>query len=143
MAPPDTIQLEGGTSRTSGISSQSITAGSNYLGSAIDNSSNLDMFADIEIEWSCATAPTADKNLELYLLYAQDGTNYEDGDSSTDPKVAPAGVAPAYADTATHRKVIRRVKVEPQKLKILIKSELDQDATVSVNVQTYNGRIAD
>jgi hypothetical protein len=143
MALPDTFALTVGVSRASGITSASLTAGANYLGSAIDNSTNLDLYADIEIVWSCSLTPTADAVLEVYLLYSLDGTNYEDGSTSVDPKAPMAGAAPVYADTATHRYLIRGVSLEPLAFKALVKSEINQAATVTVNIITYREQVVD
>lgn len=149
MALPDVFQLTSASSRTSGLSAVSIAIGSNYLGAAIDNASNLDLQADVELVWSCGTAPTADKVLEVYLLYALDGTNYEDGAGNgtgtgdVDPKAPLIGAAPVYANTSSHRYLIRGVPLEPLPFKVLVKSELDQAATVTVNVKTYREQVVD
>ena len=149
MALPDSFQLTAASSRTSGISDASIIAGANYLGAAINNASNLDLQADVELAWSCGTSPTADKVLEVYLLYALDGTNYEDGagngtgSGDVDPKAPMIGAVPVYANTSGHRYLIRGVPLEPLSFKVLVKSELDQTATVTVNVKTYKQQVAD
>ncbi len=144
MPLPDTIRLTAGTTRSSGIASASVAAGSNYLGNVIDNAANLDAYASIEIVWQCIGAPSADKVLEVYLLYAMNGSDYEDGDGDgtgsgdVDPKSPLVGVAPISTDANTHRYLIRNIPLEPYPVKVLLKSGSDQPAVCSVNVTTYN-----
>jgi hypothetical protein len=131
------------TSRTSGISSESISAGANNLGDEVDNSSNKDRFASFSLIFTCATAPTAGKVMELYIVYAIDGTNYEAGDATpTDPVKIRAGVFPARNVTAAQRVNLTNVPLAPFKLKCLLKSELDQNATsVTMQMYTHNEEI--
>lgn len=143
MALPDSIGALGGTTRTSGIAAAAIASGANYLGSAIDNATNLDDIADIEIVWAYATAPTASKTLSLHLLYAMDGTNYEEGagDGTGTGDVDPlacteiTAISPA-ADTSTHRKFIS-VDIAPYACKLLVRNvDTAQEAAVTVNIKT-------
>lgn len=143
MALPDYIGPVAGTSRTSGISSASVATTANYLGSAIDNATNLDSIADIEFVWSYATAPTANTSLRLYILYAFDGTNYEEGagdgtgtgDVDPLPHCLIRSVSPP-ADTSAHRACFS-VPIEPYKFKLLVMNvDTGQTATVTVNVKT-------
>ena len=143
MSLPDVMQLTTGAIRTSGINAASVAAGANCLGSVIDNSSNLDFHADVELVWSCSTAPTADRVLEVYLLYALDGTNFEDGDASTDPRAPVMGAVPVFANTSVHRFLVRGIPLEPLAFKVLVKSRLDQAATITVNIKTYREQVVD
>jgi hypothetical protein len=149
MTLPDTIRLTSGMSRSSGISSASIVAGSNYLGVSIDNAVNQDVYASVEVVWQCGTAPTADAVIEVYLLYAMDGSNYEDGagtgtgSGDVDPKTPIVGAVPVYADTAAHRHLVRNIPLEPYPMKVLLKSEIDQTAVCTVNMKTYNDQTVD
>ena len=144
MTLPDTIKHSGGTSRTTGIASQSISAGANYLGSEIDNSSNLDTEANIEVLITCSTAPTANKTVEIYLLYAIDGTNYEDGGVSVDPTKVPVGIVAARNVTGAQRLTIEGVRLQPYKCKVLLKSELDQTSqTTTVLLYSHNPTVID
>ncbi|MEA3226024.1 MAG: hypothetical protein U9Q07_08745 [Planctomycetota bacterium] len=125
------------TARTSGISAQSVAAGANYLGSEIDNETNLDQFAAIELTMTPGVAPTAGKVVELYILYAIDGTNYEQGGTSDDPARGPDAVFPAEASTSAQA-TTKHVRLRPFKFKLLVKSELDQEATITVKLETFN-----
>lgn len=130
------------TSRTSGISSESINAGANNLGGEIDNGTNKDRFASLDLTFSCASAPTANTVWEVYVLYAIDGTNYEDGGSSVDPPKNPVGTIAARAVTGAQRQTLMNVPILPFKFKLLLKSELDQNATsVTMLCYTHNEEI--
>jgi len=142
MALPDTLTFTTPTSRTTGISSASLTVGARLLGSEIDNENTGDTLADIWIEWTCSSAPTAGQVIEVYLLYAR-GTSYEDGDTSIDPKAPVIGVVPVYADTNTHRLCLRQRSLLPRKFKILLKSGLSVSATVTVYCDTYRVQVVD
>lgn len=131
-----------GTSRSSGIASASVQNTKAYIGSAIDNATNLDAYADIEIVWAYGTNPTASKNLKVYLLYAEDGTNYEEGAGDGSTVTAPLeaclvdAVSPA-ADTNTHRKLFPAIPIAPYKFKPLVYNlDTGQTATVTLNVFT-------
>jgi len=127
-----------GASRTTGISTASLNAGANLLGSAIDNATNKDRWLTCELTWTCTVASTAGKAVELYVLYAVDGTNYEDGDATpTDPA---KGMAAAFFDdggTGAQKQTVVSIPIMPFKFKLLLKSELDQNAT-SVTLLAYS-----
>jgi hypothetical protein len=131
------------TNRTSGIAAASIATAKAYLGGEIDNATNLDDVADIEITWSFATNPTAAKSLDIYLIVAHDGTNYEegagDGSSTTTLPLEScklASVSPT-ADTSTHRKSFRGIPLEPMKYKPLVyNNATGQTATVTLLIGT-------
>ena len=145
MALPDTIKHAGGSSRTTGIAAANIAAGANALGSEIDNSTNKDTECDIEVSITCGVAPTADKVMEVYILYALDGTNYEDGNAvgPVDPKKAPVGCVAVRAVTSAQKCVISGVPLRPYKFKVLLKSELDQTATTTVLLYSNNPQIVE
>lgn len=54
------------------------------VGTAIDNTSNLDQWAVAEIVLASLT-PTTGAWLQLFLVASSDGTNYSDAPSSTNP----------------------------------------------------------
>lgn len=128
------------TSRTTGISSASITAGANSLGSEIDNSTNKDRYCSFDLAWTCSTAAAANTVVELYAIYAIDGTNYEDGDATpTDPKKTRLGVFANRNVTTAQRATLTNIPIAPFKVKFLLKSELDQNATsVTLLAYTHN-----
>lgn len=124
---------------TSGISTQTISAGANYLGSEIDNTVNRYRYLALEAYYDATgTAPAADKTLEFYLIAALDGTNYEDGDATpTDPKIAPIHVF-ACRNVDINRQSAWHIPIPPCKFKILVKSELDQEVSLTVDAYAYS-----
>jgi hypothetical protein len=131
-----------GTSRTTGIAGDTIAAGSNEIGSAIDNDSNLDRFMDVELVWTCSVASNPSTIMELYILYSVDGTNYEDGSDSVDPFKPPAGTFIDDGGTGAQRQIIHGIPITPHKFKLLLKSELNQDASsVTLRAYTYNEEV--
>lgn len=137
-----TLMWSSTTSRTTGISAQNLNAGANILGSEIDNATNKDQWCDISAAFSCTSSPTDGTELEVYILYAADGTNYQDGDASpTDPKGGYVGSFVARNLTTTQRPAPIQVRLKPFKFKVLVKSELDQNITntsLTVELRTYN-----
>lgn len=134
----DTVKLEAASSRTSGISSQTIADGADFTGSAIDNSANLDAELNAEMVWSYGSAPTASKSVNLYLLYSKDGTNYE----PIDPKNQIASFSPP-TDTSTHRlMLVRGLMLLPKAFKLAAKNvDTGQTITLTVNAETFNYKV--
>jgi len=131
------------SARTSWIAAQAITTGANYLGSEIDNETNKDRYASVEILANFSSAPTAELVVMVYILYALDGTNYEDGDATpTDPKKGPVAVLPVRNATGNQRIAVRGIPLSPHKFKVLARNETDQTATTTVLVETYDETIA-
>ena len=145
MALPDTFPFTTPTNRSTGISAQAIAAGANYLGSEIDNSANLDTLCDIEVDYTPGVGPTAGDYIEAYLVYAQDGTNYEDGDATpTDPVKASVGIVRCFTDTTRRRFLISGVPLSQFKFKVLLKSEVAQSITVNaVTLKSYRLQVTD
>ena len=137
------IKWTSATARTTGISAASLAAGANLLSSAIDNSTNKDRFLALELQFTCSTAPSAGKAVEVYVLYSLDGTNYEDGDATpTDPAKGPNEAFLARAVTTAQRQTKVDIPISPFAFKILLKSELDQAASsVTLTAYTYNEEI--
>lgn len=125
-------------SRTTGIAAQAVAAGANYLGSEIDNTANLDTHLDIQIGVTCGTAPTANKTVEIYILLALNGTDYEQGNADpVDPTRPADALFVARAVTTAQVVTITGLQIPPAKFKILVKSELDQTASITVLAYGY------
>ena len=129
------------TSRTTGIAAPSLSAGANYLGSAIDNDTNKDRWLHLDIEMTHGSSPTANTVHEIYLIYAIDGTNYEDGGVSVDPSKNPTLLFAVKAQTTTQRQSFVNIPIAPFKFKILIKSEVSQTATPTILAYTSNEEV--
>lgn len=135
------IKWTAGTGRSTGIAAQGVAAGANFLGSEIDNAAHKDRFATLDVLLGFTVAPSAGKTMEVYLLYAADGTNYEDGSAAVDPPANPVGVFPVRNVTGNQRMSLCGVPLEPFRFKILCKSELDQTATATVLCYTHNEEV--
>lgn len=97
------------------------------LGSAFDNTiggggGDGYSFADVELVVTFGTNPTANTGIAVWFLGAPDGTNYEDGDSSTTPARLPDAVFPVRAVTTAQR-IVRRVYLPPGLLKPLLRND--------------------
>lgn len=93
------------------------------VSAAIDNASDLYKFADFEIY----TSQTGDLStyLSLYLLEAEDGTNYEETPSSPQVNTIPLaaqliGTAPLENASGFKRHILRGVVLPPRKFKIML-----------------------
>ncbi len=138
-----TVNWTAPASRTTGIAAETVAAGANFLGSEIDNEANKDRFCAINVLIdSTGAAFTVNKTLEVYILYDVTSSQYEDGGTSVDPKIAPVAVfaVPALA-TAIYQTAIN-IPLAPFAFKILIKSELDVEAAFTVLCETYNEAVA-
>jgi hypothetical protein len=83
---------------------------------AIDNTSNLDLFDDLELTVTYGTNPTANAPVEIYLIPSTDGTNYADsthpGPQSLRRLFLGAGhYKRAATDPARHAAASRQVQV--------------------------------
>lgn len=118
------------TNVTSPISGVTINSGAGNLGSEYDNETNRHQMASFSLAFQHGSAPTAGRLWLLYLLYAIDGTNYEDGDGSTQPRKRAAAVFPVRAVTTAQRVTVH-VPILPFKLKPLVWNGTDQNSSTS------------
>ena len=144
----NTVKWTTPSSRTTGISSATINAGENYLGSEIDNATNLDRYLDLYFTFSFASAPTANTVCEVYLLFEQADDVYEsgsgDGDgtpAAVDPMKVPVGFVTTKAQTGAQYAMLVSIPIPPRAFKILIKSEFNQNTSMTVLAYTYNEQI--
>ncbi len=91
--------------------------GSAILGTVavIDNTTNLDLWADFQLDVDFVSAPTANTTVDLYLLPSLDGTNYATGTATLVQYFA--GSFPMTATTAAFVASLMRVPLIPGKLK--------------------------
>ena len=125
------------TSRTTGIAAESIANGAGFVGSAIDNATNLDDTMDLQVTINCASAPVANTVLYVYLLLAIDGTNYEDGSTSLQPVKVPVASIPARAVTGAQVVSVSGIPIPPQPFKIMIWNAVGYAVTTTVLADTY------
>lgn len=138
MALPDVLKPTALTSLTTGISNQTIANGASFTGSEIDNTSMRYSLMAVEVVWSYTTAPTANKTVELQVLEAVDGTNYEDT-----ARTIAAWSPPA--DTNTHRRLLlSEYPLLSDKFKLAVKNtDTGQSITVTVNAYAYDMAVED
>lgn len=105
---------------TTGLNSLADDA--NAISSELNNATNLYLFDDVELYTAAlGYSPSAGAAIELYLVEALDGTNYEDGDASIDPPSTNlVGVFLLRSTTSAQRHVIRQVSLPPTKYKYVI-----------------------
>lgn len=86
---------------------------------AIENSTTLDQYADFELVVTLATAPVADRTVDLYAVRTVDGTNYED---ATAARPSPEYVGSFVLDNVgtQQRKIVRGVTLPPEDFKLLV-----------------------
>ena len=125
------------TIRTTGIAAESIANAAGFVGSAIDNSANLDDTLDLQVTINCASAPVANTVLYVYLLYSIDGTNYEDGGTALQPVKVPVASIPARAVTGAQVVSVAGIPIPPQPFKIAVWNALGQTSTTTVLADTY------
>lgn len=104
----------------------------------IDNATNLDQFLAITINLGSWTPATSDY-LELYLLYAADGTNYESGSSSYLPEADRLWISKSLStDTsaAAKRFTVWR-PIRPFKTKVLWRWMGTNNTAASNNSMTW------
>ena len=114
------------------------------VGTELVNNTNLDEIGKLEIGVTFASAPAAGDYLDIHMVQAPDGTNYEDGSSTVDPgpHTLKASVQVRAVDSA-QRIMTRMFQLEPGKTKfILVNRNASQafPATGStVKLYTTNG----
>lgn len=98
------------------------TTGSAITGSAIDNDTDLDIYADFELVITYGTGPTAGSAIELYIVRTVDGTNFEDA-STTGPIVPQGGFVGAFilrSVTTAQRMIIPGVPIPPRDFHVMV-----------------------
>lgn len=141
MALPDYFKIGSLASTSTGVSSQAVANGATFTSATeIDNTTDRYGYMAVEAVWQYATAPTANRSVEVYLLRSLDGTNYEE--------VAPQALIAAFsppADTATHRRVLLTAfPLIAAKYKFAVRNvDTQQQITISLNAWRYYESIED
>lgn len=99
------------------------SAGRSAAGTEVDNGANLDMYGVLELQVQFGTAPSAGGYVEIYMVTAPDGTNYEDGSNSVDPGTHKlVDRIPVRAVTTAQRLTGRMIPLLPEKMKFLLRN---------------------
>jgi hypothetical protein len=112
---------------STGLNALAATTGK-AISAAIDNSVTGDLFDDLELSVTFASAPTAGTVVELYLLPSIDGgTTYPDGSSSVTPQSSLyVGGFAVRAVTTAQVMVLRGVALPPGSFKYLVQNTTNQ-----------------
>lgn len=139
---PNLVLWAAPTAIATGISAGSAAAGAGILGSEYDNETNKHRFATATLTVTHATAATANRVWLLYLLFATDGTNYEDGGASTQPAKLQTVAFPVRGVTTAQKITIPNIQLPPHKLKALLWNDTDQSgASVTLELEVTNEEI--
>lgn len=142
----DPIKLAAATTRsTTGLTS-AIAAGGNAISSAIDNSSNRDTHLAFGLYGTEGSGTTAGEVVEVYILYAHDGTNHERGGTSVDPVKVPVGHFVCVGSSgSSYQDVLSAFPggfpLLPLPFKILLKSEAGGSVTFTPTIKTFNREV--
>lgn len=90
------------------------------LGTEYNNASNLNLFGDFQLDVTFAAGPTAGTGINLYLVPATDGTNYNDGATTARPVIFLRGTWPLRNVATQQRLTISGVQLPPLKFKIFV-----------------------
>jgi hypothetical protein len=114
-----------------------LTDGSNKIGAAIDNTTDLALFMDVELYLASFT-PVSPAFINLYLIPSVDGTNYEDGGDSVDPLQGVQKYTRGLSTTATAKlAVYPRIILPPGLFKLLLMNESGASLAASGNTLKY------
>lgn len=122
------------------VSAQTVNAAAGSLGSEYDNETNKKQFVSLELNFQHGSAPVANAPWFVYILYAQDGTNYEDGGASVQPGKLPVATFPARAVTTAQRVTISGIPILPFKFKPLVWNGTAQNSSsnaVTLNMEVF------
>ena len=121
------IKLEAGSIATLlSTEMNSLANNAAALGAEFDNSAGLWLFGLFELNVTFGTGPTAGSTVDLYIIPAPDGTNYDDavtGASGSAPATSYAGGFPLRNVTSAQKVplgVVRRIELPPTKLKAFV-----------------------
>ena len=101
------------------------------LGTAYDNATNLYLFGMFELNVTFGSNPTAGSLVDLYIVPAPDGTNYDDGSATVTPPITNyAGGFPLRAVTTAQKIALggplSLIWLPPLPFKILVKNNSGQ-----------------
>lgn len=103
--------------------------------SSIDNTTNLDLYADIELVLAAqGSARSAGATVTVYLLTSLDGTNFDDANETT---AEVAAVFPLDAATTARRRTVRDVSIPPALFQLLVRNSTGQAFAASGNTIRY------
>lgn len=100
---------------------------------AIDNTTNLDLYADFTFLVGAQTARTGTPTVELYITPAMDGTNYDDALETINDRIA---VFKLDLTVTSRRVTVRDVPIPPGLFKVYLRNLSSQTLTATGNTVT-------
>lgn len=90
------------------------------VGSAFDNTTNLDQYACFEVICTSTVTVGASAYCQVYVVQSADGTNYEDPPASTNPGTHMLSATIALQNTTALKRAISPwVRIPPGKFKLV------------------------
>jgi hypothetical protein len=130
MALPDYLKPTSQTSLSTGITSQSVANGAVYTGTEIDNRTTRYGFMAVEASWSYATAPTANRTVEVRIL-EDNGNGYETGNGRVIAAFSPP------ANTNSHSTVLLSDRpLRANRFKLAVRN-VDTGQSITVTLYAY------
>lgn len=105
------------------------------IGSAIDNSTGKYPYCAVELDFASVNlSGETDPNYKVWFIKSIDGgSNYEDGDASTEPKRPPDVIIPLREASSTHTVIIDDIPCPNEYFKVLGKNDTGQTLAASGN----------
>lgn len=113
----------------------SLANGSAAVGTDIDNTTNLDLWADFQLDVTFGTNPTAGSSVDLYLVPSIDGTNF--ADSAVLPPTYQVGSFILRAVTTAQKVAVTGVRLTPGHWKTAIINNSGQSFPASGSTVKY------
>lgn len=108
---------------------------SSSASSAIDNTSNLDLFMDVELLIAAqGSSRSAGAVVEIYMTTSLDGTNYDDATRGVSELVA---IIPLDAATTARRRTVRSIDIPPANFKLFAYNGTGQAFAASGSTVRY------
>ena len=108
-----------------------LAGGAAALSGAIENETRRQRFAELELQATFGTAPTAGALVTVYYVGSVDGTNYEDGNASVTSLTTPVAYFSMRAVTTGQRQR-QRVSLPPINGQFLIKNTTGKSASAMI-----------
>lgn len=93
--------------------------------------STRDQFANLELAVTFASAPTADRTVDAYIVRTVDGTNFEDASASRPPASGFLGSFAVNNSASAQRLVLEGVTLDVKDFKIMLVNKSGQAFTSS------------
>ena len=124
------------TAFTSGMAAEAIANGASDVSNTLDNSgATRSGYLSGEIAYQYTTAPTAAKQLALYVERSMDGTNFEDAS----PNNGWIMTLSPTADTDAHRFALPAIPLQPESYRLrVVNVDTGQTVAVTLNLYTFS-----